>query len=353
MAWLSTQSTGYKLSQHGSTMTISTTSLKTLLAVLCWMTLNISCNFFNRILFFHLGWHFPILLTLSHGVTCVFYYTLCTKSGLADFESISLNYFLRFIVPSGLFLCSTIVLNNIGLDFIDVASTQIIKSLTPMFTAFFSIFFLNQREPLIVYPIFFICSLGVALSTEQTGTNVSSLGVVLVTASALCLSMATTLQQLILTRISDAKRLHPMSLVFYTTPVEMCLLMPLFLIFELPNYAERNQTTQSPRFLVFLIFLDATCVFLLRWVQNITIKSTSALTVTVISQVKFVIVIAISSVFFGYSLTLKKFIGLCLLVIGTSSYGILRLRRNNSSSAPRNSSSSATPRPFTNKILIL
>jgi len=169
-----------------------------------------------------------------------------------------------------------------------------------------------------------------------------------VTASGLCLALAVTLQQLILTkgRVSNFKSLDPMSLVFYTTPVEMGLLTPAFMLIEWPYFTERNQATITTQFLLLLIFLDATCVFLLRWVQNVTIKSTSALTLTVISQIKFVIVITISSAFFNYSIDLTKIIGLCLLIFGTSSYGILRIYKAKVVKTP--------PQPrFTNKILVV
>jgi hypothetical protein len=46
---------------------------------LLWMFLNLSCTFFNSIMFTKVGWHFPILLTLSHGWICASYYLFFTK----------------------------------------------------------------------------------------------------------------------------------------------------------------------------------------------------------------------------------------------------------------------------------
>eukprot|EP01121_Diplochlamys_sp_Union-15-3_P010982 TRINITY_DN3149_c0_g1_i2.p1 TRINITY_DN3149_c0_g1~~TRINITY_DN3149_c0_g1_i2.p1 ORF type:complete len:211 (+),score=13.62 TRINITY_DN3149_c0_g1_i2:463-1095(+) len=186
---------------------------------------------------------------------------------------------------------------------------------------------LRQKQPLIIYPIFLISSLGVYISTDTSTSKVSYTGVTLILSSGLCLAMAVTLQQLILTREGlSTLPLHPMSLVFYTTPVEFLILGPLFFVLEFPSYDERDQSTIGFIPLTLLILVDASCVFLLRWVQNITIKSTSALTLTVISQFKFVIVITLSSLFFEYKLDLKKLIGLCLLMIGTTSYGVVRRR---------------------------
>ncbi len=51
-----------------------------------------------------------------------------------NFEKVTLFYFTKYILPVGIFGCVTTILNNLGLDFIDVATVQIIKSTTPLFT---------------------------------------------------------------------------------------------------------------------------------------------------------------------------------------------------------------------------
>jgi hypothetical protein len=41
-----------------------------------WVTLNTSLSFFNRVLFQQVGFNFPCLLTLIHGLTSFFYYLI-------------------------------------------------------------------------------------------------------------------------------------------------------------------------------------------------------------------------------------------------------------------------------------
>jgi drug/metabolite transporter (DMT)-like permease len=63
---------------------------------------------------------------------------------LLKFETITLHYFVKFVVPTGILLCSTIVFNNTSLDHVDVATNSIIKSLNPLLVAVFSFLVLKK-----------------------------------------------------------------------------------------------------------------------------------------------------------------------------------------------------------------
>lgn len=58
-----------------------------------WLLLNTICNFFNRILFHHLGWHFPVLLTMTHGIFSMAFYVLITKVRAFAFPFLLFCYF--------------------------------------------------------------------------------------------------------------------------------------------------------------------------------------------------------------------------------------------------------------------
>jgi len=47
--------------------------------LLGWLVLNVVCSYFNRVLFHHLAFPFPVLLTLSHAFSTAFYYLLLTN----------------------------------------------------------------------------------------------------------------------------------------------------------------------------------------------------------------------------------------------------------------------------------
>jgi drug/metabolite transporter (DMT)-like permease len=319
---------------------------------LLWMFLNLSCTFFNSIMFTKVGWHFPILLTLSHGWICASYYLFFTKFvastpfgrrwNFLKFETITLHYFAKFVIPTGILLCLTIVLNNTSLDLVDVATNSIIKSLNPLLVAVFGFFVLKKTEPWIIYPLFIMATFGVYLAVRPDDTTMTSaeeqentlLGIVLSTGSLITLSMATVLQEFIMGKdnsISSHQTLHPMSLVFYTTPVEITILTTAFMAIEWPQWDERNKATLATPVLFGLIFLDATFVFFLRFVQNTTVKTTSALTLAVVSYIKFVISIIISALFFGYILNIKRICGLLLVLLASGTYSYIKQQKKKTS----------------------
>lgn len=140
-----------------------------------WLVLNTACNFINRILFHHIAFHFPVLFTASHSISSIVLYLFVTKVSFIililkyhsyiyynnnnnlmvkvmkwdKFETVTLSYFMKYILPVGIFGCVTTILNNLGLDFIDVATVQIIKSTTPLFTVLFAYIFMDKVSQLL------------------------------------------------------------------------------------------------------------------------------------------------------------------------------------------------------------
>lgn len=232
------------------------------------------------------------------------------------------------MIPIAAFGCATTILNNEGLDIIDVATVQLVKSTTPIFAAIFGFVAFNRREPLIAYPLFMITSIGVCIAvSDQLGENFSSLGLILVLGSAITRAVASILSEYLM-KSSDMSKptIHPMGLVFYSNPIEIAILLPMFLGLELNIWDERNQIAEnqlSPVSIAILIFLDCLAVIALRFVTNLALKNTSAIAVSVFAQVKFIAGIVISVLYFGYTLEPYKFVGVVLVVIGTFFYGLI------------------------------
>jgi drug/metabolite transporter (DMT)-like permease len=99
---------------------------------------------------------------------------------------------------------------------------------------------------------------------------------------------------------------------------------------EWPQWNERNKAILSAPVLCILILLDATFVFFLRFVQNMTVKTTSALTLAVVSYIKFVISIIISALCFGYVLNTKRICGLLLVLLGSGTYSYIKHQKKTS-----------------------
>jgi drug/metabolite transporter (DMT)-like permease len=110
--------------------------------------------------------------------------------------------------------------------------------------------------------------------------------------------------------------------------MKITILTTAFLAIEWPYWNERNKAFLPTPVLIGLIFLDATFVFFLRFVQNTTVKTTSALTLAVVSYIKFVISIIISTLFFDYTLNFKRVCGLILVLLGSGTYTYIKQQRH-------------------------
>lgn len=126
---------------------------------------------------------------------------------------------------------------------------------------------------------------------------------------------------------SKYEKLHPLSLVFYSASVELIFLLPSFLFFELPKWTSKYMVGINPIYLWLAIISNCTLMFGLRFITNEAIQVTSALTTTVFAQVKFIVSILVSILFFNYQLSFARFCGLVLVVGGTFLYAYTKVSK--------------------------
>lgn len=244
------------------------------------------------------------------------------------FEVIQPKFFVYYVIPIATFGCATTILNNEGLDIIDVATVQLVKSTTPIFAAIFAWVAFNRQEPVMVYPLFLITSIGVMIAvSDHLGENFSTLGLILVLGSAITRAIASILSEFLMKSTDMSKpNLSPMGLVFYSNPIEIAILFPMFLGMEFNLWDQKYQVDiegLNSFTLTILIIIDCLLVIALRYVTNVALRSTSAIAVSVFAQVKFIASIIISVVFFGYVLEPYKFLGVFLVIVGTFFYGLV------------------------------
>lgn len=247
---------------------------------------------------------------------------------LHKFELVPTKFFIYYIIPIATFGCATTILNNEGLDIIDVATVQLIKSTTPIFAAGFAWLAFDRREPIMAYPLFILTSIGVMIAvSDHLGEKFSTLGLILVLGSAVTRAVASILSEYLMKSTDVGKpSLSPMGLVFYSNPIEIAILFPMFLGLEFNVWDERNQIAAvnvTPFTIVVLIIMDCIAVIALRFVTNLALRNTSAIAVSVFAQVKFIASILISIAWFGYTLETHKLIGVICVIVGTFCYGLV------------------------------
>lgn len=153
------------------------------------------------------------------------------------------------------------------------------------------------------------------------------IGYILILGSSCARAMSNILSERIMNSMLSFPKLHPLSLVFYSAPIELGFLLPTFLFVELPSWTSRYMVQMHWIFLVLLVLLNCLMIFGLRYYTNEAIKVTSALTTTVFAQVKFVISVLISCIFFDYNMTWVKLCGLLMVVGGTLLYGLAKTQK--------------------------
>ena len=132
---------------------------------------------------------------------------------------------------------------------------------------------------------------------------------------------------------SSHKRLHPLLSLFYFSPVAALVLVPTFFRLEwtalLHPAADATSFVASPAVVYHtlgLILLSAVMAFALNLSELSLIQSTSALTLCVVSTVKFLLVVVLTSVLFEHEVSVVNAVGCCVSAVGVGGYNWIKYR---------------------------
>ena len=164
------------------------------------------------------------------------------------------------------------------------------------------------------------------LSSSTTAVSTSTLKL-----SASTLSLTGHHRRARLRQSSPHKRLHPLLSLFYFSPVAAVVLVPGF--FRLEWTALLNPSPPAISFVassaviyntVGLILSSALLAFTLNLAELSLIQSTSALTLCVVSTVKFLLVVVLTSVLFEHEVSPINAFGCCVSVLGVAGYNYIK-----------------------------
>merc|ERR1711904_750115 len=124
-------------------------------SLLVWLFLNCSLNFYNKWLFSHTEFKFPVFFTMFHMVanligTSILIFVF--KQGQVDFSTSGKHYGYKFsiLLLASLF-CTNIVTNNWSLMYISLSVNQIVKSCLPIPTIILSMMFEGKTYSLFTF----------------------------------------------------------------------------------------------------------------------------------------------------------------------------------------------------------
>lgn len=286
-----------------------------------WFFLNVAVTIMNKLFFHKFHFRFPVLISCSHmGVTCIFSYWTVRKLNLPI--TIQKDQKKNLILFSILFM-SNILTGNFGLRYVSVSLVQVVRSTIPGITIALSIILLNKRYSLKHYLAIFLIVVGVILASlgEVEFHLTGFVSVVLV-----CFLSA--LKSVLSNKfLIGSMSFHPFVLLYYMSLFSFLQLYVISIVIgELQDAVYWWLENGSAGLFIFLL-TNSLFAFLLNVSNFYTNQKTSALTVTVIGNLKHIITIVLSIIIFDTPLTMLNIFGTVVTVIGAGIYSIIELKK--------------------------
>lgn len=206
---------------------------------------------------------------------------------------------------------------------------QTVKSSVPFFTVFLERFVLNSRQETLIYVSVLPIVGGVSLASwseqsfELTGFLAAIIG-----------SVVTAWLALLTAKLLQTK-LDAVNLLYYMTPLSAIFLVPFALYFE-GNLIWRDWIAREAQYsLLSTLLISGAVAFSLNALTFILINSTSALTYTVLGNVKVIFSIVISVLIFGNPVGWINALGCIITLAGAAWYQKLKRAQATAKNLPK------------------
>jgi hypothetical protein len=304
--------------------------MKTFVLVLLYLGLNSSLNLLNRYTLGHAGFSFPILLTVAHlsfSVICLSPIMLSPKLSYASSHQEILPRVKNAVVKIGLFMSLNIAMNNASLVSMPLSLNQVIRASIPVVCAVCAMF-VEGRVPggiesigllFVAGGVMFCISGSYAAASSGGGGGVSSKEKERTLSGLLYCVTATISNALMMTfsgKIMGGEKLDALRLTFYTAPVTLCALLPVALLLEGDRFVNKyfgsnsfdvqsrealmyGDEYVSPIKVLTLVLLGCLNAVSYNFVHFALVGATSAVTTTVLGNIKVALLILCSRVLFG------------------------------------------------------
>lgn len=329
----------------------NTRQWSTRLGMTVFFLLSTALTVFNRWAFTYQSFSFPVTLTLFHmayGYIAQFvlgWYVVREKllennshdgdgqgKGAEDERgpmAMPGSSIWRPCIVIGVCLGLTVSLSNAALVETSVALTQIIRSSLPLFSSLCTLVLRHvipsKRE------ILFLCTIavGVSIATahgrqeSELGPGSTGRGIVLsLTATAAGAIMSTLTEHLL---SHQGLRIPPSTLFLYAAPAAMVVLVPMAAATELTAFLVYMQ--RAPLMAAFIILFSGSMASAYNAVHSLLLSRTSAVSMSVLSGLKMVVLVLVSSLAFtdhgsSGSVKILQLVGCAIAATGVVLYCI-------------------------------
>ena len=298
-------------------------STGTFAMIVTWYTCNIGVLLLNKYLLSVYHFKYPIFLTFLHMVACTLLSYLCSVLKLVPRQYITSSQQFAKIATLAVVFALSVVLGNISLRFIPVSFNQAIGATTPVFTAIFSALILSQRETMETYAMLVPVVFGIVVASGSEPMFVLSGFIACMSATA-ARAFKSVLQSLLLS--SDSEKMNSMNLLLYMAPIAASVLLPPAVIMEPNAFASAGELAEEHPNFILMLGVNLVFSFLVNLTNFLVTKSTSALTLQVLGNMKGAVAVVVSVILFRNPVTVNGMIGYCITVMGVVGYGEAKKR---------------------------
>jgi drug/metabolite transporter (DMT)-like permease len=340
---------------RGSQYAVYTGNLVTSLWIFCYFITNIGLTLHSKWLFEHVNFHYPWMLTCIHLFVSGFGAFILSSTSLslknifstANRPKGSFTSYLPLQVDSdvikvpdlkghpnpwtkwisllffSLLYTTNIALSNISLDYVSLSFHQLFRSLSPLFTVILELLILNKKTKAIVYLTLVPIMLGVYLATKPSLSNqhyfASDMFGYILTISGVLLSVLKGIMTKAM--LVGSIGWSPLELIYKVSPI--CIMQCLVCSWIFGEFGSllSNSTIHSYNIMLSLL-CNGTLAFCLNWVSFTCVKKTSALTMTIIGNMKQIASILIAIWIYNINIESSNIFGIVLTLIGGVLYSI-------------------------------
>lgn len=298
--------------------------------VALYLSLNSSLNLLNKWSLGVYGFRFPFLLTSCHMAFSFMVLAPLAMREPWEVHRATLQKQWKGVVYIGAFMALNIALNNISLLDISLTLNQIIRSAIPVVTCVLAILvesrFPSRQELVALVTL----TLGVMLAVWQGTVTGKPYAIAFCLVGTVCNGAMMTFSGKLLSEKLDVVRL-----TFYTAPISLLCLAPFYWTYERAAFmAYWPSHINGAAFIILVSSVNAVCYNL---VHSLMIKKTSAVTTTVLGEVKIVGLLVLSAMLLGEGkeFTLKMTVGCGLAMSGFALYSHTKIIKFREGLQPR------------------
>jgi drug/metabolite transporter (DMT)-like permease len=286
-----------------------------------WILLSFSVIIYNKYILDKkmYNWPFPISLTMIHMAFCSsLAYILVKVFKIVDPISMSLDTYLKSVVPIGALYSLSLWFSNSAYIYLSVSFIQMLKALMPV--AVYSIGVSFKKESFKKETMINMVSISLGVAVAAYGE--AKFDVFGVTLQLMAVAFEAT--RLVLIQIllnSKGIKLNPITSLYYIAPCCLVFLTFPWFVMEYPLLRDKS----SLRFDFWVFGSNSLCAFALNLAVFLLVGKTSALTMNVAGVVKDWLLIAFSWSVIKDTVTPLNLIGYGLAFLGVAYYNHCKL----------------------------